>query len=635
MAPRFSLLHVTFVGPEKSAVGVDFGPAVTIIRGPSDTGKSFVVDAIDYMLGASKLRWIPQLAGFSNVLMGVTMPSGHAFTLNRALTGGAFELYEGDLRDIPETEAVATLSAVHSSKSLTNLSNYLLDQLGLSGKKLRKNTSNAKVSLSYRDVAHLSVINETRMQDLTSPGLSGRPAETTKELSALKLFLTGEDDSALVEVPSRTDKRKVEEAQAQVLDRMLDALRPKVDGQPSPDELLMQRNRLGASLADLSRSIQDASHERSLIARRLSSRQNELTSIRGRLKASRSLVARFGLLGAQYASDLERLEMVDEAGSLLGYFAQGACPFCGADQEHQHVEHSEDKNSNGFHKAIASERAKTLGLRADLDETVSDLLIEAETLAQAASDARSSISTLERQLRDAESSLKPSDQTLAGLLKASSQVDDLISLHDRVRELETLQLEIAREAKAEKAIAGEGLTLGAANELSEKLRERLKAWGYPDADHVRYDRGEHDIVDGNQLRSAHGKGVRAILHAAFSVALADLCFERSLPHPGFVVIDSPLVTYRPPKKSEHFESLRDDKLDPSVIGKFYRNLQQDFDGQLIIFENTDPPDALALTTVDVEFTKQLDSGRYGLFEPMAIRDGTLVGSGEDEPQIGG
>jgi hypothetical protein len=51
-----------------------------------------------------------------------------------------------------------------------------------------------------------------------------------------------------------------------------------------------------------------------------------------------------------------------------------------------------------------------------------------------------------------------------------------------------------------------------------------------------------DIIAGDQLRSAHGKGVRAILHAAFTLGLANYCTEREIPHPGFVVLDTPVLT---------------------------------------------------------------------------------------------
>jgi len=76
------------------------------------------------------------------------------------------------------------------------------------------------------------------------------------------------------------------------------------------------------------------------------------------------------------------------------------------------------------------------------------------------------------------------------------------------------------------------------------------AWRVPDGDRVRYDRNEQDLVAADQLRSAHGKGVRAILHSAVTIGMAQHCFDNDRPHSGFVVLDSPLVTYRPPKAGE-------------------------------------------------------------------------------------
>ena len=59
-----------------------------------------------------------------------------------------------------------------------------------------------------------------------------------------------------------------------------------------------------------------------------------------------------------------------------------------------------------------------------------------------------------------------------------------------------------------------GLSLTAVREFSTEISKRLADWGYPDAESVRYDRNEQDIITGDQQRSAHGQGVRAILHAA-------------------------------------------------------------------------------------------------------------------------
>jgi hypothetical protein len=75
------------------------------------------------------------------------------------------------------------------------------------------------------------------------------------------------------------------------------------------------------------------------------------------------------------------------------------------------------------------------------------------------------------------------------------------------------------------AVVSVGISLAAIREFSDELSKRLKAWGYPEADSVRYDRIEQDIQAGDQFRSSHGKGVRAILHAAFTLGLAQYCKE--------------------------------------------------------------------------------------------------------------
>lgn len=57
------LTHLTFIGAGLEPASVEFGSRVTLIRGPSDTGKSFIVDAIDFMLGANALKEIPERRG--------------------------------------------------------------------------------------------------------------------------------------------------------------------------------------------------------------------------------------------------------------------------------------------------------------------------------------------------------------------------------------------------------------------------------------------------------------------------------------------------------------------------------------------------------------------------------------------
>ena len=53
---RLRLLHITLWGPNVPLSTVEFGPGLTLVRGPSDTGMSFMVEAIDFMREENQ-RW--------------------------------------------------------------------------------------------------------------------------------------------------------------------------------------------------------------------------------------------------------------------------------------------------------------------------------------------------------------------------------------------------------------------------------------------------------------------------------------------------------------------------------------------------------------------------------------------------
>lgn len=107
---------------------------------------------------------------------------------------------------------------------------------------------------------------------------------------------------------------------------------------------------------------------------------------------------------------------------------------------------------------------------------------------------------------------------------------------------------------------------------------------------------------------ARGKGLRAITHAAFTLGLLAHCRSSHIPHPGFVILDSPLLAYREPDGKE------DDLRGTDLKEQFYGYLQTlPKDRQVIVVENTDPPDAIKNLEQVEMFSKNPYSGRYGLF----------------------
>lgn len=604
---RLTLSHLTFTGTNTSPASVEFSPHVTVIHGPSDTGKSFIVDAIDFVLGAKELKEIPEREGYSRVLLGLELPTGEHVTLARSVDGGGISLYRADIRTEPSTPPDETLSAKHSAANTKNISRFLLDQVGLDENQVRKNARNETHMLSFRDLTRLCLIGETEMQAEEAPGLSGNPVNKTKEVSVLKLLLSGDDDSALTAVPSAQEQKRLRGARQEVVERMLNQLESQLQDVAEPAELKTQLGKLNRTIDEHSTKIGNLTEKRGQLLRRHNELQSADSAQRSEYSDAAALRQRFTLLRKQYESDLARLEMIAEAGTLLGYFRRGTCVFCGAEPASQHLNLNCEGDATSFGNSVGSETLKTQGLLDDLRVTIENLEVRTTMLRASIGTNRQDVLALQKNIEKLDSKMNPEKGNLRDLLAKRSEIEKHLSLYEQVKTFEDMIRRIADETEAEVATAVAGLSLTAVREFSGEIAKRLAEWGYPSAASVRYDRNELDIIAGDQRRSAHGKGVRAVLHAAFTLALAQYCFDRELPHPGFVVLDSPLVTYRPPDQSAD----SDDEPPEDVVRAFYRDIQDNFDGQVIVMENTDPLEPLGADALDIRFTKRLDIGRYG------------------------
>lgn len=605
---QLTLLHLTFIGSEVPPATIGFGPAVTLIRGPSDTGKSFIADSIDFMLGASALKEIPEREPYSTVLLGIQLPDGEVITLARAVTGGRFSVYYSDVREGPIGVPDDTLAAKHNPAAATNLSRYLLTQVGLDGRKVRRNAQNATDTLSFRNVAHLCVVDETQIQAEISPGLTGSYVTKTKEMSVLKLFLQNEDDSNLVEVESTSELSKLSNAKVDVVDRLLRDLEAQLADTPEAPGLREQLARLNATIEGQSRSVAQLVDRRASFTRTLGERQRQYSAYETEWGDTTALKNRFVILSDRYASDLARLETVREAGTLLGYFSAGTCAFCGAEPENQHSNTECEGDSTSFGAAVEQQARRTRALADDLAATIRDIDERRDELRSLAAQSRTSREELQRGLGSLEEALSADNTELSELLGVRRDLERSLSLYDQIENLEKMKRVVVDESTADTAVAAASISLRAQREFSAEIAGRLEAWGFPNPTDVRYDARAQDVIAGDQLRSAHGKGVRAILHAAFSLSLAKYCADREIPHPGFVVLDTPVLTYRPPDQDPD----ADGEPPRHIVDGFYRDIQRQATGQVIIMENTNPGDPLDEDTGDVVFTAR-EFGRFGFF----------------------
>lgn len=616
---RIMIDRLMFTGPERPPAFVEFTSGVNIIWGASNSGKSFVRKSIDYLLGGDHPTLPPEGKGIDNYLLWLTLPGDQKVTLRASALGG--DLYKAD----GHLTAVDTTSPgyeVFSRKHVTspNVSRFLLSASGFRPAQLLKNERAEKSPFSLRVIMRYLLVDETRMIDEKSLLLAHNTTVTSEDKGLLKFLLTSIDGSSVAQVRSADQLKAVKEGQIELLSQMADHLRKRIDEAIDTD----------AIVSDLTK----AENERASLLEVLSERQTSLDALtneerrlyedsrghQARVAELSALKVRFEELARVYASDLERLEGLEEGGFLLQRFASMNCPLCGAVPEHQHHDH-------GMGGIEEQRRA--------VESEIGKIRSEARELAVALADADTEIVEVERRIVDLEGRLKQARfnreeagkhevsarsiflGAIARCEKLESDLEGRRRLADLEAQITGIKAETVRSRqRAEGIDLNLDLTNSEAHELSTVVKQVLKAWNYPGADALHFDNTDQDIVVDGKRRRDNGAGVRALLHAAFKVGVLVHSIEKGKPHPGFVILDSPLFAYRPAEEIQHGE-LTEDELrlrTADVATHFYRHLESmAHQAQFIVIENHRSDQAVVVPYNNYQFTRNAAIGRAGLF----------------------
>lgn len=605
---------LSFHGENKTPAIVTFGPGLNVIHGASNTGKSFIVEAIDFMLGGKgPLPDIPECVGYDRVMLSVEdVTTGKTYTIMRSHEGGAFKLFDGQFSEnLPRSEAII-LSEIHSDKNSNNISTWLLKIIDMDQRRIRKNKHNDTVSLSFRHLARLSIINEEEIIQKRSPLADGNYTADTANFSAFKYLLTGTDDSALVSLHKTTPEETSREAQIDLLDDLIKTYQRQVKtiaGKPA--ELEKQDEKLSIALDVKSQQLsiteltfKDLSKRRRNFYKRIEDVENRLTEIS-------TLLERFELLDEHYHSDTQRLKGMEEAGSLFSALGSTSCPICGASPEDQHADESCDGNVEKVVAAATAEIKKIENRQSELVSTISALKKEEKTLQKRLPGVTSSLKEISDEIREIVApDLQRQRASYTELSDKRVSVKEAIGLYESLADFEARKEKLVAEDTRALSMSNIGTELptSVVDDFAATVEQTLKDWHFPNTDRVYFDMKLKDLVIGGKNRTAYGKGLRAITQAAFSIGLLRYCKKHEGRHPGFVALDSPLLSYKAP------DNVEDDLSESGLKEQFYQDLQSTpADCQFIIIENVPPTPAIAQSKQTIEFTGSKSMGRFGLF----------------------
>jgi hypothetical protein len=239
--------------------------------------------------------------------------------------------------------------------------------------------------------------------------------------------------------------------------------------------------------------------------------------------------------------------------------------------------------------------------------TLEDLKGESCSVRDEIREKREELRTATQRVSSVEERLQPRSESLNEILAVKSRVERQLATFDQIRTVAALRGELST-SDSYRPEAPRSLNVWSSAEYARMVKDLLGRWGVPDSTRVDLENRTLDLIVDSRPRGSRGKGMRAMLHAAATLALKQYCEDRELPFPGFAVLDSPLVTYRQPDLLPGDEPVGD-----LVKQEFFRYLEDGLCGQVVILENEDPPVLTSDDSVAYHFTRQPGLGRYGYF----------------------
>lgn len=608
------LRFLSYFGPDRPPATLELHSGLNVICGASETGKSLIAESIDFMLGQeTPVRDIPERAGYDRMRLTLESQGWPPLALDRSVEGGHFHTSEELLFSETAKSKPKKLRYKHSAARRDTLSFELLQRTNLNDKLLRKNKAGDTRTLSFRDLARLCVVTEEEIQKRGSPLLSGNPVASTGEYSAFKMLLTGVDDSSLVATNQPKGHRDQKSGKIELLDQMIEELTSELNEEGVEEhELQDQLQRLNLSITQQSETLDKVQKNLNILLEKRGEAAREITKRESRIAEIKELRERFGLLDDHYMTDLYRLEAISESGSLFVHLEKTSCPLCGAAPDEQHLNRDCEGNTEEVVKAADAEIRKIKHLRHELADTAAALKTEGLELQTSIEKFHKEYDAHEKEINNiATPDVAGERGSYRNLISEHAEVTHTLEKFNHLNKL--IEKRIGLEDDEEE---GAGTSEPSGTQVSKKILDEfaktveriLQEWHFPNASRVFFDEKKRDFQIAGRERGSTGKGLRAITHAAFSIGLMEFCRERNLPHPGFVVLDSPLLAYWKPEGKE--DNLSGTDLDE----RFYRYLLGlHEDNQVIILENKHPPKFVEDEAHVTVFTKNPNHGRYGFF----------------------
>ena len=597
------LTSLSVHGPDRQPAVVTFCPQRQLIRGPSETGKSYIYDCLWYLLGGNDLpETFPLALGYQEFRLRFIADSTE-YEVRKGTAGGAAAIYQRTLGNLEE-QAYEPLNE--------DLGELLVVLSGASGKQILRNHSK-RGAVTGDDLRHWSLWSQSDIPAKQATVGVGQAAP--KHEASFHLFLTGSDDSGIQLRKSQSEAERTR-GELQAAETALGRIQGLMPADLKREEVVNALERVDLTFSAMTSQYDARASALKELRREIADTADGLRGVENDRDHAQSMIGRFELLDKKYSNNLERLGATSEGVAFFQALPTVDCPLCGTPAERQ-VDPNDLRpgTPNRYQTAIAAEAEKIRVLRLGLLAALEHERSRYQSLKVAAQQLSGELAALQNReamvLQSARIEFTADPKSLA--LRRS----DLSAQLSNFDEMQRLAVEIARLKKAAVrkriTVIREGGTFG--RDVANRAKVILHAWGFDAIENIALDDEACDLRIDDRARLSYGAGVRGLYLSSLVIALMEHALERGHPHLGVVVLDSPLKTYADPDSTEDLEVPPE-----TVIDKFYGWLSTwSGRGQVIVLENEPVKPETAALLDPIVFTRTRGKGRYGFYP---LRDGT-------------
>lgn len=614
MHSRLILKKLILTGNGKRDAVINFHEGLNVIAGASDTGKSFAFECINFILGSSEVpSRPPEAKGYQTVYMEIKDScQQEIFTLKRDFSkddNKSIFICYSEYKDIGQS-TFEKLSAIHKAKK--SLSKKLLDMCDCPYETVIGNkTKGTSQSFTFRSFIPMIMMGELRVTEKHSAIYRMNPKGSnfaTAELTSFQTIISGND----YEKTDKKDNPEIVKAklrgQIEELSHMIDELRIENANLEAKNEI-KDGPYLTKKIKEINEFIDSKNEEVKKYEIEFEQLQMESDDIKRKIYRLNDNIDKFHLLKKNYLSDLERLEFIFDAHDLTQQLVDVECPIC-----HSHMQVEEAESSNDYFIALSSERTKIEIQLSELDDTISDIQSEVGEEEQILKDIEVKSESISQELNTI---LLPVISEKFAEVQALLEIQEQVNLilrnkekvkkyNDRISDL-TNKMDNTKTDKGNKIEpVAESYLCGLCNEIYALLRE----CNFIEKEaEVKFNNTTYDLEIDNKAKASFGKGARAIINSAFLLGIMNYCLKRDLCHPGVVVLDSPLTTY---KEKDKKNGENDESVGEGTKEKFYTMLANEKTSkQIIIFDNEEPSEEVKGKISYLHFSGEASIGRKG------------------------